>query len=175
MGNISIFRVLDKMETAVRKSPRVPLTNYIMIDCEKLLGILEKMRISLPEEMKQARWVNKENQRILAEAQAKGENIINEAKAEAVRLVSTNEIVRQAKEQAARVTEEAKELAQAMKKQADDYAKGVLSGIESELNRITALVAKAKEQMQTQEQASISETNSLPAKSEEPQQMLIGS
>lgn len=175
MGNISIFRVLDKMETAVRKSPRIPLTNQIMIDSEKLLGILEKMRTSLPEEMKQARWVNKENQRILAEAQAKGENIINEAKAEAARLVATSEIVRQAKEQAARVTEEAKELAQAMKKQADDYAKGVLSGIESELSRITALVGKAKEQMQTSEQIAVSEANSLPAKSEEPQQMLIGS
>ena len=162
------------METAVRKSSRIPLTNFIMIDSEKLLGILEKLRSSLPVEMKHARWVNKENQRILAEAHAKGENIIAESKAEAARLVATSEIVRQAKEQAAKLTEEAMESARTLQKQADEYAKGVLSGIETELTRITALVGKAKEQMNTVEQTPTSSANMLPLKSEEPQQMLIG-
>lgn len=162
------------MESAIRKSPRVPLTSQVIMDSEKLLGILEKLRAGLPEEMKQARWVNKENQRILADAQAKAETIIMEAKDEALRLVSNSEIVRQAKDQAAKITEEAVISAKALRTQADEYAKGVLIAMEAELTRILVLVGKAKEQMRPVEPALSLESVNQIQKTEEPQQMLIG-
>lgn len=174
MIEISIFRVLDKLESAIRKSPRIPLTNNILIDGEKLLGILGKMREGLPEEMKQARWVSKENQRILAEAQAKSETIILEAKDEAKRLVENSEIVRQAREDAEEINRGAINSAKALQARVNQYAREVLSGIESELGRIVDLVGKAKERMSTEESTInapiVKETTSM----ESQQQMLVG-
>jgi F0F1-type ATP synthase membrane subunit b/b' len=122
---MSIFRVLDKLENAIFNStPLWPFKDRIIVNREKFLALIEKTRKTLPEEMKQARLVARDNQKILQEAREKADEIfreskershkmLEEARVEAARLLDQNEITamarRRAEEMIKQAQEEAKE------------------------------------------------------------------
>lgn len=114
-----IYHVLEKIENAIYNSRKVPLSDYALIHRDKILKLIEKTRDNLPEEMKRARWVSKENQRILQEAQTKAGEIVREAenrskellreaKEESLKLLDKESIVVNAKNRADEILEEAR-------------------------------------------------------------------
>src|SRR5205085_236052 len=70
--------------------------------------ILDQMRATIPEEIKQARWIVKERQEMLAEAKREAERIVKEARERAERLVSEEEITKQAERAAEDIIEDAR-------------------------------------------------------------------
>jgi len=168
---VSIFRVLDKIENAIYASQKLPgpLRKWSVINSEKFLALIEKSRVSLPEEMKHARWIAKENQRILQEAQEKADRILKDTKEQTRqilaaaeeardRMLDENEIVIKSKEKAEEVVRNAESYAGKVKAEAeinskeirqdaDDYAYKVLSGLEKELVRILDIVQKGKQSL----------------------------
>lgn len=151
----STFRVLDQLESVIRKCARIPLTSQIFIDADRLLSILEKFRTSLPEELRQAHYLTQENHRILREAHEKGEAIVAEAAREAQAKVQESEITRMAQEHAeeliAHARVEAKEVrdnadayAKEMREGLEAYARDVLGGLETELERLASIVHNNK-------------------------------
>lgn len=147
MVEISVFRVLDKLEEAIRKSPRIPLTSIAFIDAEKILSLIERMRTSLPEELKHAKWVSKENQRILQEAQEKADSIIKSTEEEFMRKISESEIIKVAKEQAEEYSRRAKLEIQDMRNEANKYVHDIFLGLEKELCRIIEVLHKSREKL----------------------------
>lgn len=79
---MSIFRVLDKIENAIYNSPKLPwpLNDRVVLNKDKLLNLLERTRASLPEEMKQARWLTKESRKVLDDAKLKSTEIIDDSR-----------------------------------------------------------------------------------------------
>jgi cell division septum initiation protein DivIVA len=168
---VSIFRVLDKIENAIYASQKLPgpFRKWSVINSEKFLALIEKSRVSLPEEMKHARWIAKENQRILQEAQEKADRLLKEAKEqqrqiivvateERNRMLDENEIVIKAKEKAedvvrnaesyaGKIKAEAEITSKEIRQDADDYAYRVLSGLEKELGRIMDIIQKSKQSL----------------------------
>ncbi len=71
------------------------------IDREEIYDILDQMRATIPEEIKQARWIVKERQEMLAEAKREVDRLLAEAREHAVREASQTEIVKIAERQAA--------------------------------------------------------------------------
>ncbi|MER3484708.1 MAG: hypothetical protein C4345_00740 [Chloroflexota bacterium] len=88
MSEIDILFLVDRLESLINAGQRVPFTNKIMIDEKECLDIIDQMRIVVPEEIKQARRVSQDRDRITAQAQAEAERIIKQAQAaaEAVKL-----------------------------------------------------------------------------------------
>ena len=58
------------------------------------------MRATIPEEIKQARWIVKERQEMLAEAKRECDRLLGEAREQATREASQTEIVKLAERQA---------------------------------------------------------------------------
>jgi cell division septum initiation protein DivIVA len=111
---MSIFRVLDKIENAIFNStPLWPFKDRIIVNREKFLALIEKTRKTLPEEMKRARLVTKDNQRILQEARDRSEEILRESQEKARRMLEA------AKEEAARLLDQSEIMTQARKKAED--------------------------------------------------------
>ncbi len=139
-----IFHVLDKIENAIYNSKKIPLmNNYAIVRKDKILNLIEKTRQSLPEEMKQARWVSKENQRILQEAQTKAGEIIREsekrsndlvaaAREESHKLLDKEQIVVNAKNRADEILEEARGQAGAIISQAEAKAREILGNADND-------------------------------------------
>jgi vacuolar-type H+-ATPase subunit H len=168
---MNIYAVLESLQREVTESKPLPwpLQEKSVVDRERLLKILDKTRDSLPEEVKQARWISRETERIAAEssnkadrvvreAQSKGREILRAAEDEMERLVSKEEVYVRAREEAQKLIEEARQEARRTREDADRYgretrqdaeryAMKVLNGMEGELNRILAIIKKGQDSL----------------------------
>ena len=66
---MEIFTLLETLEDILENGKSLPFTSKTLVDKEELLDIIKEIRIKLPDELKQAKWVKEERQRILVEAQ----------------------------------------------------------------------------------------------------------
>ena len=103
--DMDIMEIIDMMEETITKASSVPLTGKIMMDKDELLDFLQEMRLVYPEELKEAKWVKTERQRILDEAEERADAIRKSAEETQERLVDEHEITRQAYEKADAIRE----------------------------------------------------------------------
>ena len=85
---MDVLVLIDKLDDLVHNAKPVPLTDQVRVDKEEIYDILDQMRATIPEEIKQARWIVKERQEMLAEAKRESERIIREAREEQIRLTA---------------------------------------------------------------------------------------
>src|SRR5437868_5982619 len=102
---MDVLVLIDKLDDLVHNAKAVPLTDQVRIDREEIYDILDQMRATIPEEIKQARWIVKERQEMLAEAKREVDRLLAEAREQAVREASQTEIVKIAERQAGEIDE----------------------------------------------------------------------
>src|SRR5919198_5104360 len=119
---MDVLVLIDKLDDAIHNAKPVPLTDQVRIDKEEIYDTLDQMRATIPEEIKQARWIVKERQEMLAEAKREAERILKEARDEQARLINDEEVVRQAERQAEENIEEAPPREREIRPRAPDYA-----------------------------------------------------
>src|SRR3981081_2602867 len=93
---MDVLVLIDKLDDLVHNAKPVPLTDQVRVDKEEIYASLAQMRAPSPEEIKQARWIVKERQEMLAEAKREAERIVKESRERAERLGSEGEITKQA-------------------------------------------------------------------------------
>ncbi len=161
---IDILHLVDRLEALIEQGRRVPLTSKVIVDEGTLLDIIDQMRISLPEEIKQAKRVQQEREQAIAEAQEEGAMIIAKAREDAARLVADHELRRQAQARAERVLDEAQRQALVIAQGADDYAAEVLAKLGEELAAIQRTVANGVVALQRRRD----DEDALSSRSKEP-------
>jgi hypothetical protein len=105
---MDVLVLIDKLDDLVHNARPVPLTDQVRVDREEIYDLLDQMRATIPEEIKQARSIVKERQEMLAEAKREAERIVKEAREQQARLVANEEITRQAGRAAEENLEEAR-------------------------------------------------------------------
>ena len=145
---MDVLVLIDKLDDIIHNARSVPLTDSVMIDREEIYDILDQMRSTIPEEIKQARWIVKERQEMLAEAKQEADRILAEAQDRADRLASETEIVRLAERNAQQIMEDARERERATRLGAEDYADEVLANLETNLEKFIAAVRRGRERLQ---------------------------
>src|SRR5919206_23891 len=91
---MDVLVLIDKLDDTIHNAKQVPLTDQVRVDKEEIYDILDQMRATIPEEIKQARWIVKERQEMLAEAKREAERIVKEARERQEQLVSQQEVTR---------------------------------------------------------------------------------
>lgn len=145
---MDVLALIDKLDDLVHNARAVPLTDQVRIDREAVYEILDQMRSTLPEEIKQARWIVKERQEMLAEAKREADRIVDEAKEKAERQASQQEVVKLAEKQSADLLDEARQREREVRLGAEDYADEVLGTLEVNLEKFTAAVRRGRERLQ---------------------------
>src|ERR1017187_1946916 len=92
---MDVLVLIDKLDDLVHNAKSVPMTDQVRGDKEEIYDILDQMRAAIPEESKQARWIVKERQEMLAEANKEAERIVKEAQERQERLVGEEEVTKQ--------------------------------------------------------------------------------
>jgi hypothetical protein len=144
---IDILYLVDRLEALLSKGWRVPMTSKTMIDEDEFLDIVDQMRIAIPEEIKLAKKMQQDRERVLAQTQEEAARILAMAKDDSARLVSDYEVVRAAEERALAIEEQAKAEAVSIRAGADQYAAQVLTEIQSRLETIAQQVAGLQTQV----------------------------
>ncbi len=133
---MDVLVLIDKLDDLVHNAKAVPLTDQVRIDREEIYDILDQMRATIPEEIKQARWIVKERQEMLAEAKREQDRLLQEAREQAVREASQTEIVKLAERQAQEIIDEARRTARETRLEMEDWADGILATLEIEPRQV---------------------------------------
>ena len=140
--DMDIMEVIDMMEEAIEKASSVPLTGKVMVDKEELLDLIQEVRLLYPDELKEAKWVKEERQRILTEAETRAETIQKNAEETQAQLINEHEITKCAYEQANELVNEAQQRSIEIKTDTDQYVDDVLNDVE---HRLDLLLRKVRE------------------------------
>src|ERR1700712_3099669 len=153
---MDVLVLIDKLDDLVHNAKPVPLTDQVRVDKEEIYDILDQMRATIPEEIKQARWIVKERQEMLAEAKREAERILKEARDKQDQLVSEEEVTKQAERAAEDILEDARAREREIRLGAEDYADDILNTLEINLSKIIAAVQRGRDRLQGREEAEVS-------------------
>ena len=120
------LEVLDILEDTISKGVPVPFSGRCMLDKEELLELIQEVRLNLPNDLKQAKWVKEERQRILDEAKQEAEDITKDAEDKIISLINENEITKQSVERASQIMESTERKHKEINQSSYLYADGLL-------------------------------------------------
>ncbi|MBI2952823.1 MAG: ATPase [Chloroflexi bacterium] len=144
MGVIEVLHLIDRLESLVSAGIRFPMTSKAVVDEQEFLEIVDQLRVAIPEEIKQAKRLSVEKDRVIGTAKNEAEKILITAQERAAIMLKDNEVVKLAEQQAQAIVTEAEQAAEEIRAGADYYALEVLAGLETELNRLLAQVKKGR-------------------------------
>ena len=127
---MEIFTLLETLEEALERGKNLPFSSKTVVDKEEILDIVKEIRLKLPDELKQAKWVKEERGRIIVEAQKEAEGIVKEAENRIIAMIDEHEITRKAYDQKAQIIEAANEMSREISQGTKDYADKLLEKIE---------------------------------------------
>ena len=133
---MEIFTLLESLEDLVENSKKVPLSDKCIVEQSEVLELIKEIRLKLPDELKQAKWVKEERQRILLEAQKEADGVVKEAENRIISMIDEHEITKKAYEQKNEIMSVANENARQITQGAREYADGILKSLSGSLESV---------------------------------------
>lgn len=129
MNNID--EILEQMDELLEKSPGVPFAqNKVVMDGERLKDLIDDIRLNIPQEIKRAKLIDFDCDRILKEAEQKAEQIVQRAEERAKALVASDAIVKEAKARAMDILNQAQARSKEIKNATSNYVDNMLHDAE---------------------------------------------
>jgi len=146
---VSIYNLLDQLESTIEGSKRAFMQNdKIIISPDELYQLIDQIRSSVPDDIRDAQWVKKEEEQIKKKAQEDYERIIEEAHLRAQDLVCETEIYRLAEIRVKEMLDEANQAAHDITLGAFNYANDIMEKIEKQLQIYYDVVQDGKDEIQ---------------------------
>lgn len=133
---MDILHLIDRLEELFNESKNIPLTHTVLVNEDRMLDIIDQMRMAIPEEVKKAEQLLAQRDRILAQAQEEANRTITLARDKAEEMVARDALVQQAQNRAEQILAQARADAEATRQEADDYVIQTLMQLESEMQRL---------------------------------------
>ncbi len=129
MRAIELDDLIDQLEDALAESRRVPFSGLLLVNEERLLRLIDHLRVAIPEEQKRARRIVQEQERLIAEAQARVQQVLEE-----------RGLLEAVEGERARLLQQAEQESAQIRAGADSYARQVLEEIDERLAKLTTSV-----------------------------------
>lgn len=137
---MDILHLVDRLEELFNESRPIPLTNNVIVDEDRMLDIIDQMRVAIPEQVKLAEKLLAERDRTLAQAQEEAKRTVNLAREKSDNLLERDSIVEAAQVRANEIVEQAHVDAEATRREADQYVLETLTNLEIEMERVITQV-----------------------------------
>ncbi len=156
---MDILYLVDRLENLIASSRKMPLVNQIILKESDILNIVDQLRTTIPDEIKQARRVIQDKERILAQAQAEANTLLARARAESEQAVNREGLLKVAEARSQELVRRAEEEAEVLKNEADGYVVETLralrdhmSSIETDIGRSILSIEKGLASLEDEEQ-----------------------
>jgi cell division septum initiation protein DivIVA len=133
---MDILHLVDRLEELFNESRPIPLTHSVVVDEDRVLEIIDQMRISIPEEVKKSLQILAQRDRVMAQAQEEANRTLTLAKRRGEESLSRDSVVEAAHERAEQILDQARADVDAMRAEADEYTVESLAALEDELTRL---------------------------------------
>lgn len=145
---MDVMTLIDRLEDLIANSRKVPLAGSVIISEQGLYDLIDEMRAALPDELKQARWIVKERQEMIEEAEKEANRILEEAREKAERMAAETEVSKLAERRAAEIVEAAQAREREIRLGAEDYADEMLANLEVNLGKLLTAVQRGRDRLQ---------------------------
>ncbi len=167
---MDILHLIDRLEELVGEARKLPVGGGVVVSRQRLLDLIDRMRVAVPKEVYDAREVVEKRDEVLEDARSEASRLITRAKEEVETRLKDNEVVkaadekahqllmeakarvdelsREAEQQAAARLDDAQEAAKEEMREADVYALQTLKKLETELQGFIATVQKGMETLE---------------------------
>lgn len=131
---MDILHLIDRLEELLNESRPLWFTHSIMVDEDKMLDLIDQMRMAIPEEVKKAQQVMSQRDRILAQAQEEANRTLALAREKSEQLTEREPLVQAAQARADQIVSQAKTDSEQIRRDADQYALETLQKMEYQLD-----------------------------------------
>ncbi len=131
---------MERLESLIANGKKLPLTTNVVLDQNAALGLIDELRVAVPEEVRAAKRINAEGERIIEKAQEEAERIVGRAQEQAAFLIDERGLTQAAEAQSRTIVAEAHATADQIRGGADEYAVSVLIGLEADVKKTLASI-----------------------------------
>jgi hypothetical protein len=139
---IDIIFLVERLESLIANGKKLPLTTNVVVDQNAALGLIDELRVAVPEEVRAAKRINAEGERIIEKAQEEAERIVAKAQEQAAFLIDERGLTQAAEAQSREIVAEAHRDADEIRRGADEYAVSVLVGLEGDVVKTLQSIKK---------------------------------
>jgi vacuolar-type H+-ATPase subunit H len=161
---MDILHLVDRLEELMDRGWRLPVGNRVVLDEDALLNILDQMRITIPQEIKQAREIQREREKVVTQAHEEARRILAQAREDAAQLLDEHKLRRQAEEQAVALFKRAQQEAAQIRAGADEYAEGRLRELGQTITQLQAVIQNGVEALANRRAQYLKESAAAEAK-----------
>jgi F0F1-type ATP synthase membrane subunit b/b' len=156
---MDILHLVDRLEELFNESRPFPFTHSVIVNEDRILDIIDQMRVSIPEEIKKAQQLLAQRDRILAQAQEEATRTLALAREKSEQMLERDSIVDAARARADQIVDEIRMENEKTRLEADEYVLHTLTGLEEELDRILTQVRNGVRTLQSEKQNTLTNKN----------------
>jgi hypothetical protein len=143
-----VEHMLRRLHDLVASARPMPLSTSVMVNRDEVLDLLDETIERLPDELRAARWLLKEREEYLAKVKREGEDILDQARTRAERMVQRTEVVKASEARARKIVDAANEEAARLRNEVEDFCDQKLASFEIVLERTLKMVGAGRQKLQ---------------------------
>ena len=137
---MDILQLIDRLEELFNAAKAVPFTHNVIVDEDRMLELIDQMRIAIPEEVKKAQQVMAQRDRVMAQAQEEANRTLQLARDKADQLAQKDMVVQEAQRRADQIINQARGEAEATRADADNYVVDTLMQLQDQIAKLSGQV-----------------------------------
>ncbi|CAG0999684.1 hypothetical protein ANAEL_02860 [Anaerolineales bacterium] len=148
---MDILQLIDRLEELFNDAKAVPFTHNVVVDEDRMLELIDQMRIAIPEEVKKAQQVMAQRDRVMAQAQEEANRTLQLSRDKAEQLIDRDIIVQEAQRRAEQILAQARADAEATRVDADNYVLDTLMKLQEQIEKVSNQVSNGVRMMQEEQ------------------------
>jgi cell division septum initiation protein DivIVA len=155
---MDILQLIDRLEELFNAAKAVPFTHNVVVDEDRMLELIDQMRIAIPEEVKKAQQVMAQRDRVMAQAQEEANRTLQLSRDKAEQMIERDMIVQEAQRRAEQILNQARGEAESTRVDADNYVVDTLMQLQDQISKLSGQVSNGIRMVQEDQMRKASST-----------------
>ncbi|MBI5963837.1 MAG: hypothetical protein HY863_10215 [Chloroflexi bacterium] len=148
---MDILQLIDRLEELFNDAKALPFTHNVVVDEDRMLELIDQMRIAIPEEVKKAQQVMAQRDRVMAQAQEEANRTLQLARDKADQMTQKDMVVQEAQRRADQIISQGRAEAEATRADADNYVVDTLMQLQEQITKINNQVSNGIRMVQEEQ------------------------
>jgi hypothetical protein len=148
---MDILHLIDRLEELFNESRPIPFTHNVIVDEDRMLDLIDQMRVAIPDEVRKSQQLISQRDRILAQAQEEANRTLALAREKSEQMIERDALVQSAQKRAEQIVAQIRADAEDTRHEADKYVVETLTHLEMELERFLNQVRNGINALEEQE------------------------
>lgn len=146
---MDLLSALNELEELIEASGKIPLTRKVVVNEDRLLDLLDRIRTTIPEEIRQAKWIIQEREKVMNDSQKEAIRLLEDAQKQVEKQADESEVARKAKDIADEIVLRAEDKARELREGAKSYADDVLTNLLESLDKLSGQIEQGRSELRT--------------------------